>query len=346
MRTTTLLLFLLACNGSDDSDDGDADTDTDTDTDTDADTDTDTDTDADTDTDTSTHDTHVPHDSGAWTYSTTTDSGVDDALCGGCDPGYFCVGCAVYFNESGGSGWSSLDIEYVCYPNGSICGRPLRASDGAHILPCVDTPPEEALAAFWAEQARDEHVSVAAFERFARQLQALGAPAHLVHRARTAVSEEARHAAGALALSERFGGHAVLPDVGDPGDTTDLVRFAVETFVDGCLNETLAAAVAIAQREAATDAAVQQHLDEVIADETGHAELAWATVAWARRTGGKPVHRALAQALHGYRCPAPSTVRGGDPARGHLSASSAAEALRVAWQEVARPCAEALLNAA
>jgi hypothetical protein len=184
---------------------------------------------------------------------------------------------------------------YTYYTYGTHTGRPLR-HDGAVVQ--VDVPAtddERALA--WASDARDEHVSVASFQRFARQLRQLGAPAALIDAAERAVAEEARHAAGALAIASRFAGEALeLPEVElSPEGPADLVVLAAETFLDGCCNEMLSTARAIAQREAATDPRVIAHLDEVIADETGHAALAWATVRWALDVGGEPVRRRIEQ---------------------------------------------------
>ena len=91
-----------------------------------------------------------------------------------------------------------------------------------------------------------------------------------------------------------------------------LAELAVETFLDACLGETVAA---LALREAAGGAEKRQIaslLDRIAGDEERHAELAWRTVAWALREGGAPVREALSAAMEAVReegSPPPSGSR-------------------------------------
>jgi hypothetical protein len=68
-----------------------------------------------------------------------------------------------------------------------------------------------ALTAHWTLAAREEHTSIAAFERLALALQARGAPRSLIDGAHTAARQEADHAARCFALASAFAGHTLVP---------------------------------------------------------------------------------------------------------------------------------------
>ena len=119
---------------------------------------------------------------------------------------------------------------------------------------------------------------------------------------------------------------------------------------EGCVGETVAAALAAEQAERASDAAVRQLLAGIASDESRHAELAWRTVAWAIGHGGDRVRVAVRDAF----AAAMGELALGDlaerdcpdlEAHGRLSASSAAAVRRRALREVVGPCAAALLGA-
>ena len=63
------------------------------------------------------------------------------------------------------------------------------------------------------------------------------------------------------------------------------------------VGETLAVGRAAVQLRDATDPVVRAVLEQIIADETRHAQLAWDTVRWALSVGGAAVHDALADEL-------------------------------------------------
>jgi hypothetical protein len=55
---------------------------------------------------------------------------------------------------------------------------------------------------------------------------------------------------------------------------------AIENAVEGCVNETFAAAIVMAQSLTAKDASVRAAMRPIARDEMGHAELAWRVAAW------------------------------------------------------------------
>jgi hypothetical protein len=205
-----------------------------------------------------------------------------------------------------------------CYQQEVDCGRPgegrpLRVHDGSHGARVarsiertdwigdvdgardVDRDSHE-----WLESAALEHASIASFAILSLELMALGAPADLVRRAHEAALDEIRHAASAYALasksSQRYGPASLaMPSRNAPS----LASVAVESLVDGGFGET-AAAVSLAARAERAARAGHAKLARVLAqmaeDETRHAELAFAIVAWAAKKGGAPVIAALRDA--------------------------------------------------
>lgn len=158
-----------------------------------------------------------------------------------------------------------------------------------------------ALAGAWADDAAFEHASVAAFSKTALELVALGAPRDLVEGCHRAALDEITHASMGFALASAYAGAprapSRFPDAVRAAFATDLVTLAVAAVEEGCVGETLAALVAGAQRDAATDVAVKTALVQIAADEARHAELSYAIVAWAIREGGDVVRRAVASAF-------------------------------------------------
>ncbi|MDQ3338966.1 MAG: hypothetical protein M4D80_27700 [Myxococcota bacterium] len=169
-------------------------------------------------------------------------------------------------------------------------GRRLRDDDTA-VLPGVATLGEcrDAVAVAWIEDARAEYASIWAFERMAAELRVARAPEALIHAARRAAADEARH----VALCSRLAGTPfhLLPleeKYAAPRwahrSTEVLTTLAREAWIDGCLGEGVAAAqaasAALSARHFASEA---QHT--IAEDERRHAELAWAILEWAWREG-------------------------------------------------------------
>jgi len=175
------------------------------------------------------------------------------------------------------------------------------------------------LATEWEVAARTEHASVAAFARLSLDLMAAGAPPHLLEASLTAALEEVRHATGAYSLASAYAGRHLgpgpIPEVATaPGG---LARLATETVLDGCLGEGLAAACAREAAAEATDPVIRAHLSAVAREEGGHAELAWAVLAFCLERGGAAARRATERALEiSARGALPPTCVGGSELAG------------------------------
>ncbi len=215
-------------------------------------------------------------------------------------------------------------------------------------------PEERAeLAQRWTQIALMEHASVAAFARFALQLLSLGAPADLLERTHAAMADETRHARLGFALASAYSGRSVgpaaLPVDGALGDNSP--RGIIATLVrEGCIGETVAALEAAEAREHAADPVVRAVLEQIAADETRHAELAWRTLSWALDSGDAELARAVRAELRAALGePAPATEPGGhmdeDALLGHglVAGALRTELRRDALDRAVRPCALALL---
>ncbi len=221
--------------------------------------------------------------------------------------------------------------------------------------PTVDSLSPEMRALLAGEWARDglfEHASVASFGRFALELLAVGAPADLIRAAHRAALDEVEHARLCLALASAYAGETLRPGpfpFGGPVEVTaDLASLAARTVTEGCLGETIAAAVAAEQLAGATDPAVRRALTVIVEDEARHAELAWRTVAWAIRVGGARVRDAVAEVFSTLERGAPNEVTADDERlaeHGRLGAEAVRAATARAIAEVVAPAARLLLSA-
>ena len=138
----------------------------------------------------------------------------------------------------------------------------------------------------WAGRAAEECASVPAFRQLAHELLELDAPLQLVARALRAAEEELGHTRDAASLAELFGG-AKLELTPPPFRARPrlprplaLRRLVAETWLDGCLNEGLAAALAGAEAQETRvneEACVSRRLAQ---DEAGHAALAFDVLRW------------------------------------------------------------------
>jgi hypothetical protein len=124
-----------------------------------------------------------------------------------------------------------------------------------------------------------EAASVPAFQRLARELEAHGAPLRLRRAALRAARDEVRHTRIAASLARRAGAIVRKPRVAK-GGVRSLVSIALENAVEGCVNETFAAAVALVQSMTAGDPRVRAAMGPVARDEMRHAELAWSVAQW------------------------------------------------------------------
>lgn len=251
-------------------------------------------------------------------------------------------------------------------------GRPYREGDGrlrSPLLAFDSAPPvfvdcaaglaeaeRETLRDHWLHAASAEDASVPAFIRLAGDLAVVGAPPGLVAACLDAAVDESIHAAICFALAgayggRRFGAGAFEAPAGSVAHraacrTGELVRLAVESFEDGCLNEGAAAAQAAAAAEGARHRAVRESLERIAVDESRHASLAWAVLGWCLSEAEAAVRDALRVSLRqaADRPASPIVPGAGNEGHGLLgSAHEAAIARRVATESMGR--LEALLPA-
>ncbi|MCH9680878.1 MAG: ferritin-like domain-containing protein [Deltaproteobacteria bacterium] len=134
----------------------------------------------------------------------------------------------------------------------------------------------------WLRSARAEHASIAAFNRIALELMAVGAPPSLLQQCQRAAMDEIRHAGLALDIARGLGDRSwdFGPLAVVPARSVTLEQIAVDALLEGCIGEGAAAAAAHLSADRSRDeiATVQRI---IAVDETRHAALAWATVRWA-----------------------------------------------------------------
>jgi hypothetical protein len=152
-----------------------------------------------------------------------------------------------------------------------------------------------ALSQVWAEDALLEHASIASFNWFALELLHVGAPATLVRAAQQAALDEIRHAELCFDLASRFAGTKLGPSpLAIAGlATRALADLAVAVLLEGCIGETLAAALAEAQLARCGDEQCRAALSVIVADEADHAVLAWRFLRHAVERGGAAVMERL-----------------------------------------------------
>jgi hypothetical protein len=205
--------------------------------------------------------------------------------------------------------------ERCCYEFcvGACCGRPFVSGGGARLAevaprsdwlsrsPGGDAAELEretalALRAAWLDDARGEHASVASFARFTLELLGLGAPAELVLDAQRAALDEIEHTRLCFAVVARISGETLGPgplDASDAAPRRSLAACAAAAVREGCVGETIAAAIASAELDRARDPAARRALERIAADEARHAEASYRFVAWALATGSADVKRAV-----------------------------------------------------
>lgn len=232
--------------------------------------------------------------------------------------------------------------------SGWVDGR-VRAAD----LDVESLPPDarEALADAWRQDAQSEHASVASFARATLELMAVGAPPDLVAATQRASLEEIEHARICFDLASAYGKPIT------PGDLPaaqprglDVVGLAVAVLQEGCAAETVAALVADVGAGSCEISVVRTRLEQIAADESDHAALAWQTLAWLVRRGGEPVIEALRHAATDLE--ARLVVGEDDPSapapspwlrrHGRLDAAAQRALQRQAWRELVAPLLERL----
>jgi hypothetical protein len=158
------------------------------------------------------------------------------------------------------------------------------------------------LGQLWVDDALMEHAAIGAFERATLELMAMAAPPTLLGELQLAASDEVEHATRCFGLAARFSGIAREPgplasleprvrglsglDTADPQVGADCIRLALDTFVEGCVGETIATLVAKRAQRRCDDPATLATLSTIVDDEGRHAGLAWRTIQWILDTCG------------------------------------------------------------
>lgn len=132
---------------------------------------------------------------------------------------------------------------------------------------------------YFAAVSALEGAAVVAFERLAHELSHHGAPQALVDAALDAAAEEVTHATLMAGLARRYGA-TPAPVHADPLPVRDLLTLAIENAAEGCVRETLGAAIGHYQAGAAADPEVAAVMALVAEDECGHAALSHRIAAW------------------------------------------------------------------
>lgn len=266
------------------------------------------------------------------------------------------------------------DADTCCYewtvpcPGGRpllIEGRPwiagLQPGRGwsAHLPDAPPTPAlphdvRERIAEGWLRDALTEHASIASFARARAELEAIAAPPELLRACERAAEDEVEHARFCFALAERWSGRSLeptaLPEVVPRGGGA--IAVALDTFVEGCVGETIAAACARRAAGSATDPVVRAVLERIADDETEHAALAWRTLAWLTQREGARVLTAILRVAAELRpqpvaSPADTTEHAALMlAHGRLDARTLANTRALAWRDLVDPLLAELQAAA
>ncbi len=164
--------------------------------------------------------------------------------------------------------------------------------------------PEE-VAEAWRKNGLTEHASVAAFARLSIELLELGAPPRLVDAAHADALDESRHTDLCFELARELDGRDVRPGAFPTGAaratrgprTIRLCRLAVESLIDGAINEGVSARVVAELSKAVTDPKIAEVLRAIARDEGRHAVHGFEVLAWCIQEGGRPVVAAVESAL-------------------------------------------------
>ncbi len=236
--------------------------------------------------------------------------------------------------------------------------RPRRdwSAPRAPVVDQLDSATRQALAAAWRADGQMEHASIAAFSRFILQMMALGATSDLIEGAQQAIEDEIQHARDCFGLADAYDGTRAL----GPGelqieeladDELSAPAIVAATVLEGCVGETIAALIARAAHDRATDTEVREVLGKIAEDEMRHATLAWQFVQWALDAGEPGVREAVAQAFDAAlsRPPHARTWPEGVDAtsmgdHGRLSVAEQREVIEAGLAQVIGPCASALLD--
>ena len=141
----------------------------------------------------------------------------------------------------------------------------------------------QAIALEFSIQAEGEHASVASFARHTLQLMTMGAPPTLLMGSQQAALDEIRHAKMCYSIAEAFLEETIRPsslDIDGSVKAMNKEEVIQSVINEGCIGETISAVRAQFGFYKAKEPMVKDILEEIAADESNHAQLAWNTVQW------------------------------------------------------------------
>eukprot|EP00931_Biecheleriopsis_adriatica_P069406 TRINITY_DN43261_c0_g1_i1.p1 TRINITY_DN43261_c0_g1~~TRINITY_DN43261_c0_g1_i1.p1 ORF type:complete len:467 (-),score=86.59 TRINITY_DN43261_c0_g1_i1:78-1442(-) len=172
----------------------------------------------------------------------------------------------------------SVECDWIRWPNNTA----------REVAPAAGHSGEEwdtEIALYYQNAGLAEHASVASFSRAVLELMEYGAPPGILDRTLAAAREEVHHAQMAFALARAWSSKS-LRVTGIDGLLAErkgdgLADLAKRVVTEACAGETPAVLkMAVAYRFAQNEK-VREYLRTTLVEERRHAELAWATVAWA-----------------------------------------------------------------
>ena len=178
-------------------------------------------------------------------------------------------------SDTATGGGPSVTLE--CTYTGLSCDSAGRRSAG--LLAPQPATGHGALGRYFAAMAHNEAASVASFVRLEAELADHGAPAELLARVRAAARDEVRHARVMRRLARAHGVEPVRPRHVEVG-LRPLAEIARENAIEGCVTETWSALLCTWQARHSVDPEIAAALRQIAADETRHADLAWALAVW------------------------------------------------------------------
>ena len=185
-----------------------------------------------------------------------------------------------------------------------VVGRPIRRR-GRTLLPAPSRDEVETEGGAWLEAAGHEAAAVVAFTDLAARLGRVGAPSELIERCREAARDEARHTRLCGRLARHYGASTPTTTLartraaGHPRERRkrrgrrEIVRLAVESFVDGVVGEGFAAARLEQGARTIAEPWAADILRSIAADERRHAALGADIVSWCQGQAARPVNVAL-----------------------------------------------------